>query len=77
MEIDDSHSLSSSLARQNNFQPSWVSSTVADLAKTLGVSRAASGGFYVSTTSAEWQNLKSQIVISSWGGLRRAAPYAF
>jgi hypothetical protein len=25
----------------------------------------------------EFQNLKSQIVISSWGGLRRAAPYAF
>ncbi|MBM4333245.1 MAG: ORF6N domain-containing protein [Deltaproteobacteria bacterium] len=25
----------------------------------------------------EFNNLKSQIVISSWGGLRRAAPYAF
>jgi hypothetical protein len=25
----------------------------------------------------EFSNLKSQIVISSWGGLRRAAPYAF
>jgi len=25
----------------------------------------------------EFANLKSQIVISSWGGLRRAAPYAF
>ncbi len=25
----------------------------------------------------EWQILKSQIVISSWGGARRAAPYAF
>jgi len=25
----------------------------------------------------EFENLKSQIVISSWGGLRRAAPYAF
>jgi len=25
----------------------------------------------------EFQNLKSQIVISSWGGLRRAKPYAF
>ncbi len=25
----------------------------------------------------EFQNLKSQIVISSWGGLRRARPYAF
>ena len=25
----------------------------------------------------EFLNLKSQIVISSWGGLRRAAPYAF
>ena len=25
----------------------------------------------------EFANLKSQIVISSWGGLRRAVPYAF
>jgi len=25
----------------------------------------------------EFQNLKSHFVISSWGGLRRAAPYAF
>ncbi len=25
----------------------------------------------------EFANLKSQIVISRWGGLRRAAPYAF
>jgi ORF6N domain len=28
-------------------------------------------------TQGEWHNLKSQIVISSWGGLRRATPYAF
>jgi hypothetical protein len=25
----------------------------------------------------EWANLKSQFVISSWGGIRRATPYAF
>ena len=25
----------------------------------------------------EFQNLKSQFVISSWGGLRRSTPYAF
>ena len=25
----------------------------------------------------EFQNLKSQIVTSSWGGMRRANPYAF
>jgi len=25
----------------------------------------------------EFEHLKSQFVISSWGGLRRAAPYAF
>ena len=25
----------------------------------------------------EFENLKSQIVISSWGGARRAKPYAF
>ena len=25
----------------------------------------------------EFANLKSQVVISSWGGMRRAAPYAF
>ncbi len=28
-------------------------------------------------SSQECENLKSQFVISSWGGLRRAAPYAF
>jgi len=28
-------------------------------------------------TEEEFSNLKSQIVISSWGGLRRARPYAF
>jgi hypothetical protein len=28
-------------------------------------------------TDDEFQNLKSQIVISSWGGSRRANPYAF
>ncbi len=28
-------------------------------------------------TEKEFSNLKSQIVISSWGGLRRARPYAF
>jgi len=28
-------------------------------------------------SEAEFENLKSQIVTSSWGGLRRAAPYAF
>jgi hypothetical protein len=33
--------------------------------------------FMFQLTAAEWKNLKSQIVISSWGGLRRAAPYAF
>lgn len=33
--------------------------------------------FMFQLTGEEFQNLKSQIVISSWGGLRRAAPYAF
>ena len=28
-------------------------------------------------TASEFANLKSQFVISSWGGARRAAPYAF
>ena len=28
-------------------------------------------------TREEYENLKSQIVISSWGGARRARPYAF
>ena len=28
-------------------------------------------------SAGEFANLKSQIVISSWGGARRAAPYAF
>jgi len=33
--------------------------------------------FMFQLSSEEMANLKSQIVISSWGGSRRAAPYAF
>jgi hypothetical protein len=33
--------------------------------------------FLFQLTQDEFANLKSQIVTSSWGGLRRAAPYAF
>ncbi len=33
--------------------------------------------FMFQLSEAEFENLKSQIVTSSWGGLRRAAPYAF
>jgi hypothetical protein len=33
--------------------------------------------FMFQLTNEEFANLKSQIVISSWGGLRRATPYAF
>ena len=33
--------------------------------------------FMFQLSKAEFANLKSQIVISSWGGLRRAIPYAF
>ena len=33
--------------------------------------------FMFQLSKAEFKNLKSQIVTSSWGGLRRAAPYAF
>ena len=33
--------------------------------------------FMFQLTAKEFENLKSQFVISSWGGLRRAAPYAF
>jgi hypothetical protein len=33
--------------------------------------------FMFQLNKAEFANLKSQIVTSSWGGLRRAAPYAF
>jgi len=33
--------------------------------------------FMFQLTEEEFSNLKSQIVISSWGGLRRARPYAF
>src|SRR5690349_22385363 len=33
--------------------------------------------FMFQLTNEEYANLKSQIVISSWGGSRRAAPYAF
>ena len=33
--------------------------------------------FMFQLTDEEYKNLKSQIVISSWGGSRRAFPYAF
>jgi ORF6N domain len=33
--------------------------------------------FIFQLSKFEFQNLKSQIVTSNWGGLRRAAPYAF
>jgi hypothetical protein len=33
--------------------------------------------FMFQLTEKEFQNLKSQLVTSSWGGLRRATPYAF
>lgn len=33
--------------------------------------------FMFQLSAKEFWNLKSQIVISSWGGARRAAPYAF
>jgi len=33
--------------------------------------------FMFQLTDEEFLNLKSQIVTSSWGGLRRATPYAF
>ena len=33
--------------------------------------------FMFQLTQVEYTNLKSQFVISSWGGARRAAPYAF
>ena len=33
--------------------------------------------FMFQLTRVEFRNLKSQFVISSWGGLRRATPYAF
>ena len=33
--------------------------------------------FMFQLSKAEFANLKPQIVISNWGGLRRAAPYAF
>ena len=35
------------------------------------------GDFMFQLTNDEFKNLKSQIVISSWGGMRRARPYAF
>jgi hypothetical protein len=33
--------------------------------------------FMFQLTQEEFKNLKSQFVISSWGGVRRATPYAF
>jgi hypothetical protein len=33
--------------------------------------------FMFQLTAEEFRNLKSQIVTSSWGGIRRARPYAF
>ena len=35
------------------------------------------GDFMFQLSAEEFANLKSQFVTSSWGGIRRAAPYAF
>ena len=35
------------------------------------------GDFMFQLSALEFENLKSQFVTSSWGGLRRAVPYAF
>jgi hypothetical protein len=35
------------------------------------------GDFVFQVNTKEFENLKSQFVTSSWGGLRRALPYAF
>jgi hypothetical protein len=35
------------------------------------------GDFMIRLSAQEFANLKSQLVISSWGGIRRATPYAF
>ena len=35
------------------------------------------GEFMYQLNAKEWNNLKSQVVISSWGGSRRAVPYGF
>jgi hypothetical protein len=35
------------------------------------------GDFMFQLSSEEFENLKSQFVTSSWGGIRRATPYAF
>ena len=35
------------------------------------------GDFMFQLSAPEFENLKSQFVTSSWGGLRRAVPYAF
>ena len=35
------------------------------------------GDFMFQLSASEFRDLKSQIVISSWGGARRARPYAF
>ncbi|MCK4340738.1 MAG: ORF6N domain-containing protein [Phycisphaerae bacterium] len=60
-----------------------------DLAKLYGVETRAlvqavkrnrdrfPADFMFQLTKAEWADLKSQIVTSSWGGARRATPYAF
>ena len=61
----------------------------ADLAKLYGVSAQVlnqpvkrnttrfPADFMFQLTEQEFNHLKSQIVISSWGGLQRAYPYAF
>ncbi len=60
-----------------------------DLAKLYGVETRAlvqavkrnrgrfPADFMFQLTKAEWADLKSQTVTSSWGGARRATPYAF
>ena len=42
-----------------------------------GVPKVSTEDFMFQLTDEEYTDLESQIVISSWGGIRRAKPYAF
>ncbi len=55
-----------------------VGSNEGELGTGGQVSRSRfSEGFMLQVVPEEFANLKSQFVISSWGGMRRATPYAF
>jgi hypothetical protein len=78
--IESNNASSFCAARRSCSARIWRISTTSNHALVQAVKRNLDrfpADFMFQLNVEEFRNLKSQIVTSSWGGLRRAAPYAF